>query len=187
LRIFHVFNGLASDGFEPEPMEIDWSFLNESSIRQLSITRLEPDCRKWLHRHGQSVEELIITDHFGMYDNTLDEFGRMRIPNLSMLVTHEFYVEPSENLYDREWSFEDQNWEFYDSDDSDSDSDSDSGHSRYMDDITFDSTRPVAYDKNIITVLDRLRDGGRRLTRLSLSLNFETQWVCTLTHIPEYS
>lgn len=33
------------------------------------------------------------------------------------------------------------------------------------------------HDKSLITVLDRLHDGGSHLTRLGLCLDLETQWV----------
>jgi hypothetical protein len=55
------------------------------------------------------------------------------------------------------------------------------GNKRELDDWsdritnTWDTAR---IDADVITVLDRLPDGGAHLTRLGLCLDFGTQWVC---------
>lgn len=96
-------------------MELDWTVLNDCPLRQLSLTRLEIDSRKWLNKHGQSVEELIVTDHFSMYDDTLDNFGALKLPNLSMLFTREINVRVPTHELENEWGYGDE----WDSDDSD--------------------------------------------------------------------
>lgn len=145
-------------------MELDWTFLNSCSLRQLALTRLEFDSRKWLNKHGQSVEELIVTDHLSMYDDSLDNFGALKLPNLSMIFTREVNVASPMHEFENEWGNDDDDW---DSDDSEA-----------MDEMMLNGPSPQM-DKRLITVLDRLRDGGRKLTRLGICFNFETQWVCT--------
>jgi hypothetical protein len=126
----------------------------------LSVTRLSSNIRKWLDGPGQSVEELKVTDHYNMYDPTLNNFNRLKLPNLSMLFTRETTVKLGE---DWENEFTDVDSSATEIEDSDSDLDSETLRARPC--------------KNTITVLDRLRDGGSKLTRLGICIDFEAHWV----------
>jgi hypothetical protein len=137
LEKLHIFNSLVKDEGDDEETRVmtpDWSQLAGcTSLRQLSVSRLEADVEMWLNE-GKRVQELIVTDHRSMHDHTANrEFDALALPHLTMLFTREITVDRrSGNNY--------------------------------------------VYTR---TVLDKLKDGGSQLERLSLSLDFETQWVMT--------
>lgn len=96
LKTIHVFNGLfvSEDDEEPEELKTDWSLFGScSSLRQLSASRLTADLRVWLGDGGKTVQEFIVTDHYGMYDTRLYRFDNLRLPQLSMLFVLEFTVQ----------------------------------------------------------------------------------------------
>jgi hypothetical protein len=165
LKTFHVWNGwfrfFSDDPKDATQWRIDFTLLKGcESLRQLSVTRLSSNIRKWLDGPGQSVEELKVTDHYNMYDPTLNNFNRLKLPNLSMLFTRETTVKLGE---DWENEFTDVDSSATEIEDSDSDLDSETLRARPC--------------KNTITVLDRLRDGGSKLTRLGICIDFEAHWV----------
>lgn len=163
LQTFHLFNGLVRETWDDDfdaPLEFDWKGMTKcKSLRQLSITQLEPSVRNWLNTGGQSVEELIITDHYNMYDDDLNNFGALRLDNLTMLFTRELTIRRRTHdiggLGDEEWDED------------------------HCDDF-FNPGPSVKMDRALVTVLDRLKDGGQNLTRLALCLDFHTQWVSLL-------
>ena len=162
MRNLHVFNGLIQSGTEDddiESMEIDWSLLDGcTSLRQLSVSRLEHDVRKWLNSGGNAVEELIVTDHYGMYEDDLGNFDALRLPQLSMLFTREVTVKRR---------VDEDAWSDIDSLDSES----------VISQSTLSDPSAIL-DRSLITVLDRLHDGGSHPTRLAICFNFENNWVC---------
>lgn len=176
LRTLHVYNGLIT--FDPdereENLEIDWSLLNGcTSLHQLSVSRLTDDVATWLNDDGRSVQELIVTDHYKRTDWGLENFDALFRPQLSMLFTLEIAVssrEANDDMADTDssdsWTNTNSSeyWEENVSDQSLADNNSE-----------VDRKKP---HKAAITVLDRLQDGGSHLSRLGLSLDFETQWVC---------
>ena len=174
LRTLHVFNGSIKYGSiddDSQPMEIDWSLLDAcKSLHQLSVTRLEDDVRLWLNNGGKSVQELMVSDHYSMYEDGLHEFDALT-SHLSMLMTWEITVRKRNLASGDAWS---------DTDSSISDSDA----------IDLDEDNSAAtipeLDPSTITVLDRLHDGGSHLTRLAICMDFETQWVSLTfgTHRP---
>lgn len=192
LEVLHICNGLVMedsdlpDSFNPIT---NWGlFVPEGEtkiLRQLAVSRLTEDVTIWL-RHGRvQVQELIVTDHYHFKDTDLGEFYRLP-SGLSMIWTRDMHP-----------------WEGSRSRDHDSDSDSDSDSDEWSDidsddDAELDSIlhlgmglvdypldRPPPSPKLSLptkfkTVLDRLPGGGSSLTQLSLSLDFEKQWVRTL-------
>jgi hypothetical protein len=173
LKSLHVFNGLVKGDLDDdeETMEIDWAFLsNCTSLRQLAVTRLQDDVRRWLNNDGKSVQELIVTEHYSMYDDDLDNLDALRLPHLSMLFTREMTVSKCDP--EDEWSDVDS-WEL-DSDSEDTD----------LPDLEPQFTPKL--DRSVITVLDRLYDGGTNLKRLGLCFDFETQWVGPKVLSPMY-
>lgn len=103
LKTIHVFNGFISeedeesedeDDEEPEELKTDWSLFGScTSLRQLSASRLTTDLKVWLRSGGKTVQEFIVTDHYGMYDTRLYRFDNLRLPQLSMLFVQEFTVQ----------------------------------------------------------------------------------------------
>jgi hypothetical protein len=92
LRTLHLFNGLFMMGVdaEMEQRELEWSFFERcTSLYQLSVTRLQSDVRDWLNTVAKSVQELIVTHNYGMYDDELMNFNMLNIPHLAMLFTRE--------------------------------------------------------------------------------------------------
>jgi hypothetical protein len=179
LKILHLFNDSIKYGSEDadrENMEIDWALLNEcKSLYQLAISRLEPNVTDWLNGEGQSVQELIVSFAYTMYDDDLDEFDRLRLPKLTMLYTSEAHVAKQDD---------DDAWTDADTDSSGSEpssihpGDRDSSHILSSELIEPDpQSRPRIYDRSVITVLNRLHDGGAQLTALRICLDFESQWV----------
>ena len=72
-------------------MRIDWSLLqNCLSLKQLAITHLYVDVRKWVNEYGRNVQDFIAT---GISDPQWREFGKefehLVLPQLSMLFTFE--------------------------------------------------------------------------------------------------
>jgi hypothetical protein len=182
LRTLHIFNGLMkweSMDEEAELMEIEWSLFREcTSLHQLSVTRLEDDVRQWLNTVGNSVQELIVTEPIGIYDAMLENFSALNLPHLSVLFTTErSSLKPDS---EEEWSDTDS-FDSQVNSQSVSRSASESGSSvEEPEDATNTDSKlefPLHVDKSIMTVLDRLHDGGSKLTKLSLELGFETQWV----------
>jgi hypothetical protein len=213
LKTLHVFNDFIKHGSveeDRESIEIDWSLLNGcESLHQLAVSRLEPDVTDWLNSKGQSVQELIVTHHYTMYSDDLDEFDRLNLPNLTMLFTSEGTVakrddddgwtDTSSSVDDSTEAIElgidssdsessDANSEERDSSDS-SDSESSDANSEERDssDIRLSESNESNcpphsrnYDRSVITVLDRLHDGGAQITGLRICLDFESQWVCAI-------
>jgi hypothetical protein len=176
LGTLHIFNGHIKTGSveeEAKTMEAEWSLFKDcKSLHQLSVTRLEDNVREWLNTVGNSVQELIVTDHYGTYEAGLENFNALNLPNLSMLFTKEEYSPKPAS--------EDE-WSDIDSDGSQVESYSDLSEGiATTTDLRVGSSLHV--ERSIRTVLDRLSDGGSKLTRLCLDLDFETQWVgqCSL-------
>ncbi|KAE9375220.1 hypothetical protein N431DRAFT_402570 [Stipitochalara longipes BDJ] len=199
LKTLHIFNDFIKYGNEAEDresMEIYWSLLNGcDSLHQLAISRLEPDVTDWLNSKGQSVQELIVTHHYTMYDDDLDEFDRLNLPNLTMLFASEGTVAKRDD---------DGIWTDTDSSDEDltdaielgldsSDSGSSGGNPEENDSSDIESSGsnesnsqslPRNYDRSVITVLDRLHDGGAQLKELRICLDFESQWLHFYSNLP---
>jgi hypothetical protein len=173
LKVLHIYNGLIKYGSpdaETDLMEVNWALFQDcTSLHQLSISRIQDDVVEWLNNVAKSVQELIVTEHYGKYDRDLDNFRALNLPYLSMIATREMMVS---DRADDEGLWETESSEFSESESSLSDtaswgspSDGDSSPS---------NPRP---DKSIISILDRLGRGASQLTRLNLGLDFETQWV----------
>jgi hypothetical protein len=105
-----------------------------------------------------------------MYDDDLDNLDALRLPHLSMVFTREMTVSKCDP--EDEWSDVDS-WEL-DSDSEDTD----------LPDLEPQFTPKL--DRSVITVLDRLYDGGTNLKRLGLCFDFETQWVGPKVLSPMY-
>ena len=195
LKTLHIFNDFIKHGSEEEDresMEIDWSLLNGcESLHQLAVSRLEPDVTDWLNSKGQSVQELVVTHHYTMYSDDLAEFDRLNLPNLTTLFTSEGTVPKRDD--DDVWTDTDSSAEDLTDaielgiDSSDSESSDANSEERDSFDIkssesneSNSQSRPRNYDRSVITVLDRLHDGGAQLTGLRICLDFESQWVCAI-------
>jgi hypothetical protein len=182
LEVLHLYNGLVRSEIDDDGtfyQEVDWTpFTKEgcASLRQLSVTRIEDDVIDWLKEGGSRVRELIVTESYSYKEHGINQFFNLPA-GLSMLHTRDSFPYGWRVGSDSEWSDTDSSI----SDSSDSESASSQlpqmQMSRYqsLERITLDLDRPV------MTVLDRLPDGGSDLTRLSISLDFETQWVSTST------
>jgi hypothetical protein len=202
LKRLHVWNGLVKWDIddEHESMEVDWYQLDGcKSLRQLSVSRLEEDLLDWLNTGANSVQELIITDHYGMYDDDLDNFRFLSLQNLSMLFIREMTV--SKRNEDDFWSDTDSS--VTDSSEAETTSGEESSSepearsrartlseaetssqagSISESEISSEAGTPYSeLDRSIITVLDRLSDNGAQLTRLGLCIDLETQWVGSST------
>ncbi|CZR55590.1 uncharacterized protein PAC_05478 [Phialocephala subalpina] len=176
IRTLHIFNSILLDMEEDEPAEtvIDWSLFEDcKSIRQLSVSRISSDVIEWLRGGGKTVEELLIADHYDMYDNEgMDRFNILNLPHLSMLYVREIWVDKRT---------EDDDWDDTDSDASDPE-EVEEADTMDLDASELESPR---MDPSVMTVLDRLPDGGVHLTRLALCITFEDQWTLFATHLPK--
>jgi hypothetical protein len=192
LKVLHLFNGLVNSDLDEEDSfyrPIDWTpFTSEEckSLQQLSVSRLEEDVTTWLRQSGNHVQELIVTDHYSITDKGLNQFFKLPPSQLSMLWTREKYPYQSSS-YGSDWSDTDSSvddWSDLDSSTSDSSpSEMSTSQLSHLDLIQSDALKLSAsnLDKTVMTVLDRLPDGGSHLTRLCIALDFETQWVSTDT------
>lgn len=169
IRTLHIFNSILLDMGEDEPEEtvIDWKlFENCKSIRQLAVSRISSDVIAWLRAGGKSVEELFIADHYDMYDSEgMDRFNVLDLPRLSMLYVREVWVDKRT---------EDDEWDDTDSDASEPEEEEEADIRMNLDPSEKESSK---LDPSVITVLDRLPNGGANLTRLALCITFEHQWV----------
>jgi len=156
LRNFYIYNGLVKwDIDDPhESMKVDWDQLEDCKVLQrLSVTRLETDLVQWLKKgYGSLIEELIVTEHYGMYDEGLDNFELLRLPRLSTLFIREKTVgkRSGNNVL------------------------SNNGARLTEPGLYLDLC-------SVMSILDRLYDNGARLTELGLCLDLETQWVISFT------
>lgn len=176
------------------------------SLRQLAVTRLRQDVTRWLSKDGACVQELIVMDHYNLNDKGLNEFSKLPL-QLNMIWTREWHPWRRLTYNDEDdWTDTDESvsdWTDIDSsDESDLDADSDESNSDLDSDIsnaqltdlnpsqlaplisTSAQSQPNPListasnsRKQLLTVLDLLPNGGSHLTRLSISLDFETQWV----------
>jgi hypothetical protein len=164
LKTFHIGNGwvrFAEDEDEDAlPWKLDFTLLKGcESLRQLSVTRLSPEVRKWLNGPGRSVEELMVTDHYSMYE-TLYNFNLLKLPHMTMLFTREVTVQARGG---------ESGWSDIDSSDSDTDYFFSTPHSNPL------SEKHL--NRATITVLDRFYDNGSQLSRLGICFDFEAHWV----------
>lgn len=206
LKVLHVYNGLVNSDLDEEDSfykAIDWTPFKADeckSMRQLSVTRLEGDVTRWLRKDGRCVQELIVTDQYSINDTGLNEFFNLP-SSLSMMWTRERlpwrWVTRTEG---DEWTDTDSSmsdWTDTDSSASDQSASESSGSQLAhldpsqpgpLNHTTPDPSQPSPsiptasnMDKRIMTALDRLPDGGSHLTRLCISLDFDTQWVSVNT------
>jgi hypothetical protein len=210
LRNLYIYNGLVKQDLDDElieSMEVDWDQLEDcKSVRRLSVSRLEIDLVHWL-KHGCKclIEELIVTDHYGMYDDDLDNFNLLRLPRLSMLFIREMTV--AERSGDDAWS--DTESSATDRPEAETISDaetiSEAGSSSNREIALGPGNQSPAYSHSatesvsasepasetqymdqelsvpVMSILDRLYDNGAQLTKLGLCLDLETQWVNIFT------
>jgi hypothetical protein len=158
LKTFHIWNGWVrfteDEDEDALPWKLDFTLLKGcETLRQLSVTRLSSEVRKWLNGPGRSVEELKVTDHYSMYDDQLYNFNLLKLPHLTTLFTREVTVQALEG--ESEWS---------DINSSDSDTDSEPFSEKRL-------------KRDTITVLDRLYDSGSKLSQLGICFDFEAHWV----------
>ncbi|KAH6673259.1 hypothetical protein B0J14DRAFT_592862 [Halenospora varia] len=185
LERLHIFNGIVKYDWHAygETAEVYWPYLTGcSSVYQLSVTRLTKNVRYWLKAHGQSISELVVTNHYGMYDEALCNFDALDLPNLSMLFVRECNVETRDHWdYDQDDEDEHDDWS-----DESSQLSLIAANTDVRDDDALEFEIPYKFDdeeKSVITVLDRLKDGGEQLTRLALCITLETQWKTFLKHL----
>ncbi|KAF8850135.1 hypothetical protein BDZ45DRAFT_731749 [Acephala macrosclerotiorum] len=202
LAILHLCNGYTvqdPDDTDLEAIAVDWSVLGPcSSLRQLSVTLLSRECKDWLNSSCIAMEELLVTETCGgRHDPDLWVFDSLRLPKLSMIVVGEHGTQNGEDHRDSD----------SDSDSSESgsyaaasDSQSEFGEelgggsgggsdpekrgateSESESESESDSSPDASSKANI---LDRLHDGGRQLTRLSLCLD-AAGWPSFAGHLPK--
>lgn len=179
LQTLHIFNGLVQlddenieYGYE---MVIDTSLLkNCKSLHQLQVARLSHDIIDWLSGPASTVQELFVTHHYSMYEDGMDLFNLLKVNKLTTLYIAEVWVKRRS---------EEDAWSDTDSSDSNIPTDSESS----PDTINPGESRPSGEtttweDLSIITPLDRVaqRNDLSHLKRLSLCLEFQTQWVSSL-------
>lgn len=97
IKTLHIYNGLVHEtdewDFEPTPMDVQWKFFAKcTSLRQLSVTRLDKKLRRWLNASGSSIKELLVMEHYSMYDKGLGNFDLLELPQLSTIFTREMTV-----------------------------------------------------------------------------------------------
>ena len=186
LQVLHIYNGLVKnelDLSDPCYIPVDWTpFTSENcqSLRQLSVDRLKPDVTCWLRQDGKCIKELIVADHYSFGDPGLKEFFLLPL-QLSMLWMREKYPYRQSIYEDSDWSETDSSTSDWTDVDSSNESTSESLDVQLSDSnpTRSDATKSTApkLDKLVMTVLDRLPDGGSHLTKLCIALDFETQWV----------
>ncbi|PVH77306.1 hypothetical protein DL98DRAFT_656853 [Cadophora sp. DSE1049] len=101
LKTLHLFNGLVRGADDEDAyLLVDWTLFDACILlRQLAVSRLGPDLRTWLNTVRQSVEELIVTDHYAFYEAGLKQFNLLRLPKLSYVFTREVTVEREPGMW----------------------------------------------------------------------------------------
>ena len=173
LKTLHIFNGLFTMDIEenPQTLQVEWSFFECTSLHQLSVTMLGNDVREWLKTVSMSVQELIVTHHYGKWDPDLKNFNALKLPNLTMLFTPENFLLESDTREGSSDVASPGSQDSFGSQDA-----LDFELSDRQTNLTPENTRLLDFWTNA-TVLDRLHDGGSKLSELYLDLRFETQWV----------
>ncbi|PMD38563.1 hypothetical protein L207DRAFT_568185 [Hyaloscypha variabilis F] len=212
LRNLYIYNSLVKQDLDDElieSMEVDWDQLEDcKSVRRLSVSRLEIDLVHWL-KHGCKclIEELIVTDHYGMYDDDLDNFKLLRLPQLSMLFIREMTV--AERSGEDAWSDTESSAPDLPEAETISDAEtiSEAGSSSNREIALGPGNQSPAYSHSatesvsasepasetqhtdeelslpVMSILDRLYDNGTQLTKLGLCLDLETQWAQFSSHL----
>jgi hypothetical protein len=198
LKNLHLFNGLTrvDIGDDAEPLEVGWSQLEDcKSLQTLSVSMFQADVLDWLHMNGNSVQHFIVTEHYSMYDEDLDSYNLLCLPQLSMIFLREMVVPEQEKK--RAWYMGGSS----DMEILEAESESVAGITARAESWPESPTIPISrspsaaeraselesrtrarisfekLDRSTITVLDRLSDHGAQLTRLGLCMDLETQWV----------
>jgi hypothetical protein len=71
---------------------VDWSLFEQcTSVRQLAVTNITDEVCTWINDRTDIVE-LIVSKHYGMYDQELPFFNDLKLPQLSMLFVREISV-----------------------------------------------------------------------------------------------
>ncbi|KAE9368856.1 hypothetical protein N431DRAFT_415599 [Stipitochalara longipes BDJ] len=106
LKTLHIYNGFVHEtddwNLPATPMKVQWDFFSECTLlRQLAASTLDRTLRQWLNSHGKSTQELLIMEHYNMYDGSLSNFDNLKLPQLSMLFTREMTIDA--HVYDLGW------------------------------------------------------------------------------------
>lgn len=191
LRELDLFNGTYVPSSDPDTVlqtKIDFSLFDDCvCLTHFTITRLSFNVGFWLkNERRKSLQELTITFHLSEHTAAQDMPYILKLPNLSTLYVREFrsFSEDSAD-YDStdEQLSETDSWATDDQSDLESllDEDSSSTNVSVLDENRDgDPARPRSTLPKT-TILDCLDDNGSHLSRLSLSVNFSTQWVCKLS------
>jgi len=187
LKTLHVFNDLVKNGLDDDVwgLEIDWSLLDGcTNLQQLSVSRFGEDVVAWVI-NNLSIQELIITHHYGMYDKDLHNFSHLLLPHLRALFVREISTRKRNdendwsdiNLFDEESDSSTSAESDANTSDSADSANSESSNTNDQDSDSSSNSKITRLDKSTISVLDRIPDGGYNLEQLSLCLDLETQWV----------
>lgn len=204
LKNLHLFNGPMKEDIydDPEPLEVDWSQLEGcKSLQKLSVSIFDEEVLDWLNTSGNSVQDFIVTEHYSIYDEDLDNYKFLCLPQFSMLFLRERTVSRRDG--DDAWSDTDSSITDFSEAESESVAETTSRAESWPKSPTLpkagspseagttsdaESTSEfespcragipyLELDRSTITVLDRLSDHGAQLTRLGLCIDLETQWV----------
>ncbi|KAH8600996.1 hypothetical protein B0O99DRAFT_295832 [Bisporella sp. PMI_857] len=184
LQSLHVFNGMIERLQQPEYgshwQQNDWWMLDTcSSLYHLEVSRLTPGIRMWLNSKGQFIQELVVTDSYQAFQDGLEEFYFLKLPQLKMLhMTEDSALNPDEEDYELR-NF--QNW----FKDEALDLKSNQGQIPKETDACRAISTIYEVSKLSRTVLDRLPDQGKNLVKLSISLELDTQWFQFSSHLPK--
>lgn len=162
LKYLDAFNDLvnySSSDDEHNSMVVEWSLVKGcASFFHLSISWVQKDVREWFNIFGRLIKELFVISDHSTYDSALDEFNALILPQLSTIFTRDPQV--IKQWVASEWS---------ETDSSKNLSDSIPDEARSNTDMPGSNLPEV--DVSLMTVLDRLHEGGSQLSRLGLCIN----------------
>ncbi|KAG9233583.1 hypothetical protein BJ875DRAFT_511825 [Amylocarpus encephaloides] len=205
LRNLHVWNGryTTPTDEEEEQTEIHWPLFDACrAVRNFQITLLTQEVLNWLN-DKQSVQELILTDHYDCQNEAFRNISQLRIPRLSMLLLRDNVHAPNAHLpiddggaeQEAEWSESDGSAVFacslFDAGEelvqrrsSLTNNPSEPGSSQVMRSQTLVvginknklNSKPLFDCQQFTSILDRIPHRLQHLEKLGISLNLETQF-----------
>ncbi|KAK0115629.1 hypothetical protein ONS95_000101 [Cadophora gregata] len=184
LKSLEMYNGYvlldAADVSDPDRFKVmlqpPWELLDDCSLRQLGVTKIDHRVTAYLTGAGQSVEELSVSGAYCMNDPAIQEFNLFSLPNLKSLWTREKFVSRNPNR--------------------DNSIDFDSPYETLPQETTVGELEDQDEEEELLWggrlekkeqkfILHRLHDRGSRLATLAINFDFDSEYIHFIALLPK--